>query len=213
MPGASFSNGHTGVGIASNAARRRRRTSRAGVRVQPRGQTAQGRFDPVFGSFMGIRSAGETYRHRRCTSVSHTCDSARHRTTTLDLTRPWEQSAFWFFAHTALPPGTTFSLLGEDPDLPPRNTVLQAPGGSWCEVREDRDDDGTRTVWETGPHSLWRIIEDAHARWCRLDRPGWGRFGLTVTAERQSIWLDTPDSEHIWTPPDFHRVLSPERGD
>ncbi|MDQ2883121.1 MAG: hypothetical protein M3Y48_18570 [Actinomycetota bacterium] len=169
--------------------------------LRRRGDTAEGRFDPTFGSFMGIRRTGETYRHRGSVVRSQTRDRAEQRATKLDLTRPWEQSAFWFFAHTALPPGTTFSLRGEGPDQPPRNTVLRAPDGSWCELREDREANGTRAVWETGHHSLWRIIEDAHTRWCQLGRPGWGRFGLTVTIERQSIWLDAPENGHIWTAP------------
>jgi hypothetical protein len=44
-----------------------------------------------------------------------------------------------------------------------------------------------------GPHRLWRIIEDTHAQGHRFGQPGWNRFGLTVTPEGQSIWLDTPD--------------------
>lgn len=114
------------------------------------------------------------------------------------MTRPWEHGVFWFYAHTALPPGTTFSLRGDGTDRPPRNTVLRAPDGSWCEVREEPDDDGTRAVWETGPHRLWRIIEDAYARWRALGRPGWERFGLTVTPERHCLWLDNPEGEHTW---------------
>lgn len=166
------------------------------VLLQRHGPIAEGRFDATLGSFMGIRRAGETYRRSAVGSQTREC--AEQRTTTLVLTRPWEQSTFWFFAHTVLPLGTTFSLRGEDPDQPPRNTVLQAPDGSWCEVREDPEVNGTRTVWETGPHALWRVIEDAHARWCGLGRPGWDRFGLTVTVERQFIWLDAPNSERPW---------------
>jgi hypothetical protein len=148
---------------------------------------------------MGIRRTGETYRCRASAAGSQNRECAERRATTLDLTRPWELSTFWFFVDTALPRGTTFSLRGEGPDQPPRNTVLQAPDGSWCEVREDREANGARTVWETGPHALWRIVEDVHARWCKLGRPGWDRFGPTVSVKQQSIWLDTPDSEHIWT--------------
>jgi hypothetical protein len=123
------------------------------------------------------------------------------RSTTLDVTRPWEHTAFWFFAHRMLPPGTSFSLRGEGPGQPPRNTMLHAPDGSWCEVRDEPERDGTRVVWETGPHQLWRIIEDSHAQWCRLGRPGWDRFGLTVTPEQHLIWLDAPDSRYCWPAP------------
>ncbi len=170
------------------------------VLLRRRGHIAEGRFDPTYGSFMSIRRRGETYQQARPTIVSQQRDSARQRTTTLDLTRPWEHSAFWFYAHTTLPSGTSFSLRGDGPDQPPRNTVLHSPDGSWCEVREDSER-GTRYVWETGPHSLWRIIEDTHAAWVVLGRPGWERFGLTATPDRQWIWLDSPHGDRAWTLP------------
>jgi hypothetical protein len=182
------------------------------VLLQRRGNTAEGRFDPTFGSFMGIRRRGETYRCGGRAVGTQTRECAKQRATTVDLTRPWELSSFWFFAHTALPQGTIFSLRGEGPDEPPRNTVLAAPDGSRCEVREDLEVNGTRTVWKAGPCALWRIVEDAHDRWCQLGQPGWGRFGLTVTVERQSIWLDAPDSEHIWTRPSGMRTSTADDG-
>ncbi|MGH3527564.1 MAG: protein-L-isoaspartate(D-aspartate) O-methyltransferase, partial [Pseudonocardiaceae bacterium] len=162
------------------------------VLLQKRGQQAEGRFDPTYGSFMGMRRDGDTYERARPASTSQGRDSAHERTTTLDLTRPWEHTSFWFFAHTGLPHGTSFSLRGDGPEQPPRNTVLHAPDGSWCEVREDSDN-GTRQVWEFGPQSLWQIIEDTHAAWVHQGKPGWERFGLTATFDHQLIWLDTPD--------------------
>ena len=159
------------------------------------GDHAQGRFDPVYGSFMAIRRAGETYRGT--TSLAQGRADAQQRTTSLHLTRPWEHTPFWFFTHFALPPGTSFSLRADNDDGPPTNTVLACPDGSWCEVRETVDD-GTRQVWEAGGHELWRIIEDRHAAWRALGEPGWDRFGLTVTPERQWAWLDSPDGQHIW---------------
>ncbi|MFY9806479.1 MAG: methyltransferase domain-containing protein [Pseudonocardiaceae bacterium] len=167
------------------------------VLLHKRDQQAEGRFDPTYGSFMGIRRDGDSYEQPRPASVSQGRDSAHERTTTLDLTRPWEHTAFWFFAHTALPPGTSFSLRGDGSDQPPRNTVLHAPDGSWCEVREDSDN-GLRQVWEAGPHSLWRIIEATHTAWVHHGKPGWERFGVTVTPDRQSIWLDTPNGRRTW---------------
>jgi len=160
------------------------------------GQKVEGRFDPVYGSFMSIRNQGQTYQPRPAGSRHR--ESAHQRTTTLSLTRPWEHPAFWFFAHTALPPGTSYSLRGEHPGQPPGNTVLHSPDGSWCEVRADPDDGGIRRVWEAGPHPLWRVIEDSHAAWVRLGHPEWERFGLTATPGHQRIWLDTPDSAHTW---------------
>jgi hypothetical protein len=167
------------------------------VLLRRQGLKAAGRFDPTYASFMGIRRHGDTYQQSRPATALRQRDSAHHRTTTLNLTRPWENTAFWFFAHTALPSGTSFSLRGDGPDQPPRNTVLHAPDSSWCEVREDSDN-GTRQVWEAGPHPLWRIIEDTHAAWVHLGKPSWERFGLTATPDHQFIWLETPDCQHTW---------------
>lgn len=158
------------------------------------GQLAEGRFDPTYGSFMSIRRPGDTHLQPRPPGADRTRDPAHQRSTMLDLTRPWERPAFWFYAHTALPAGTSFSLRGDGPELPPRNTVLHAPDGSWCEVRDEAEN-GTRRLWEAGPTSLWRIIEDTHQAWTALGRPGWERFGLTVTPDRQWIWLDSPRND------------------
>ncbi|MGH3910337.1 MAG: methyltransferase domain-containing protein, partial [Pseudonocardiaceae bacterium] len=166
------------------------------VLLQRHGNIAEGRFDPTYGSFMAIRRDGENYALPRSGAASQTRDSADQRTTTLDVTRPWEHTAFWFFAHTALPSGTSFSLRGDGPEQPPRNTVLYSPDGCWCEVREDAEN-GVRRVWETGPRPLWRIIEDAHTAWVALGQPGWERFGLTATPDRQWIWLDSPADERF----------------
>jgi len=78
-----------------------------------------------------------------------------------------------------------------------RATLVTADGassdGSWCEVGEH-----TGQVWEAGPTLLWAAVEDAHRRWRDLGEPGWDRFGLTVTPDRQWIWLDAPDGDHSW---------------
>jgi len=72
------------------------------------GDRAQGRFDPVHGSFMAMRRPGDTYRSTA--SFPQRRADARQRASWLDLTRPWEHTPFWFFTHFALPPGTSFSL-------------------------------------------------------------------------------------------------------
>ena len=91
------------------------------------GDRAQGRFDPVHGSFMAIWHLGDTYRSTA--SFPQRWADARQRASCLDLTRPWEHTPFWFFAHFALPPGTSFSLRADTGAGPPTNTVLAAPDG------------------------------------------------------------------------------------
>lgn len=49
------------------------------------------------------------------------------------------------------------------------------------------------TVYQSGHRSLWDEVEAAWHWWDLSGRPGFGRFGLTVTAEGQTAWLDAPD--------------------
>lgn len=62
---------------------------------------------------------------------------------------------------------------------------------SWAVVifREDRD---TATVYQAGPRRLWNEVEAAYRWWQRQGRPGFGRFGLSVSAAGEDAWLDTP---------------------
>lgn len=105
------------------------------VLLRRSGPLAEGRFDPTYGSFMSIRRPGDSYLHPRTSGAARSRDSARQRSTTLDLARPWEHSAFWFYAQTALPAGTSFSLRGDGPDQPPRKpscTHPTAPGARFA---------------------------------------------------------------------------------
>jgi protein-L-isoaspartate(D-aspartate) O-methyltransferase len=51
---------------------------------------------------------------------------------------------------------------------------------------------GQWPVRQLGPRRLWDEVEAAHARWDELGRPVRSRYGLTVTADRQLVWLDDP---------------------
>lgn len=76
-----------------------------------------------------------------------------------------------------------FSLHGD-------SVVLHAADGSRSEVSPDGE-----VSW-SGPHDLWRIMETRYDTWHALGSPGWDRFGLTVTADRQWVWLDDPAGAH-----------------
>jgi hypothetical protein len=52
---------------------------------------------------------------------------------------------------------------------------------------------GEHEVAQYGPRRLWGELEAAFDWWVRAGRPDSTRFGLTVTPEGQSYWLDTPD--------------------
>jgi protein-L-isoaspartate O-methyltransferase len=169
------------------------------VRLTRYPDRAEGRFDPTYAAFMGLRhqSAEHTPAPRR--PRRQRTGEPEHRTTTLDPRTPWESLVVWFLASFDL--GTTISLgYGRpDEDWKPTTTSITTGDGSWAEVTLDGH--GVHHVTEGGPRRVWRIIENAHALWNTLDHPGWDRFGLTVTEDHQQVWLDTPTSSHTWPLP------------
>ncbi len=52
-------------------------------------------------------------------------------------------------------------------------------------------------VWQAGPRRLWDETEAAFRWWEGQGRPGLSRFGLTVTARGERVWLDDPANS--WT--------------
>ncbi|MGW2545148.1 hypothetical protein ACWC5I_30795 [Kitasatospora sp. NPDC001574] len=55
-------------------------------------------------------------------------------------------------------------------------------------------------VRQSGPRRLWEEIHTAWGDWDKARRPGYERFGLTVTGSGEhTVWLDDPD--HHWSPP------------
>ncbi|MEV6764807.1 methyltransferase domain-containing protein [Streptomyces sp. NPDC051105] len=61
---------------------------------------------------------------------------------------------------------------------------------SWaCVVFRDGDE---AQVWQSGPRQLWDEVESAYRWWGRQGKPGYERFGLTVSAAGQRAWLDDP---------------------
>ncbi|MFC8077584.1 methyltransferase [Streptomyces sp. NPDC057307] len=62
-----------------------------------------------------------------------------------------------------------------------------------------RGEDGSATstatgedVWQYGPRDLWAGIEAVHREYTAAGSPHYEDFGLTVTAEGQSVWLREP---------------------
>lgn len=72
------------------------------------------------------------------------------------------------------------------------NLTISAPDGSQAHVTSEDE------LTQSGPRRLWDDIETIHQTWRVLDSPPRERFGLTVTPQRQTIWLDTPDSNRRW---------------
>lgn len=76
-------------------------------------------------------------------------------------------------------------------------TGVHASDGAWAEaettVRHDH-----YNVTQGGPRQIWDQIEHVAALWSQLGQPRAERFGLTVTADHQRLWLDTPEPEYAW---------------
>ncbi|MFJ3900116.1 methyltransferase domain-containing protein [Streptomyces sp. NPDC090025] len=83
----------------------------------------------------------------------------------------------------------------DDPDVAgvaSRLWIATTDATSWAAVDWDGKADDRFTVWQHGPRRLWDEVAAAYAWWLRNDRPGPGRFGLTVAAQGESVWLDDP---------------------
>ncbi|QDY77751.1 methyltransferase domain-containing protein [Streptomyces qinzhouensis] len=62
---------------------------------------------------------------------------------------------------------------------------------SWAAVMF-RGTTGLATVRQAGPRRLWTEVEEALHWWHAHGCPGFERFGLTVTAGGETVWLDDP---------------------
>jgi hypothetical protein len=62
-----------------------------------------------------------------------------------------------------------------------------------CKVALTPQRPGQWSVKEAGLTRLWSHIEEAFRAWDGAGRPGWERFGLTVTREGTTPWLNNPD--------------------
>jgi hypothetical protein len=69
--------------------------------------------------------------------------------------------------------------------------LLDVGTGSRADVRPNRD--GGWTVHQHGPVKLWDEVEEAILTWQGAERPHQSRFGLTVTRDRQYVWLGEQD--------------------
>ncbi|GII97123.1 methyltransferase domain-containing protein [Sinosporangium siamense] len=69
------------------------------------------------------------------------------------------------------------------------SVTLVADDSSWAEMPLKK----ATEVTLGGPRDVWAIVEDAHTWWESHGRPDVGEFGLSVTPERQWLWLETPD--------------------
>lgn len=69
-------------------------------------------------------------------------------------------------------------------------TVWLLAADSWASVEVS-----TGVVRQYGVRRLWDEVEAAYRWWVDAGRPDFTRFGVTVTAGRQWVWLDDPANE------------------
>lgn len=148
--------------------------------VRPDG-TAIGRF-PGFASYMMMRS-------QRPVGVADTDpDQARPFTTRIDPRTLAYAPAGADLAISALT-GLHSHTYRED-DFH-RMWVMggsdQWAAASWEPKREQYE------AFQIGDRAVWQEAVDAYFQWVSWGEPGRDRFGMTVTAEGQRIWLDTPE--------------------
>ncbi|MGH3978668.1 MAG: ATP-grasp peptide maturase system methyltransferase [Pseudonocardiaceae bacterium] len=167
------------------------------VRLTRYPDRAEGRFNSTYASFMALRhQPAEQAPHREQSREDRTREP-EYRTTTLHPRTPWDSLVVWFLASFDLGAEVSLGYCRPDVTWKPTATSITVGDGSWAEITL-ADDHGVRQVAEGGPRRVWRIVEDAHATWEMLGRPGWDRFGLTVTEKDQRVWLDAPTSDHTW---------------
>ncbi|MGH3564512.1 MAG: methyltransferase domain-containing protein [Pseudonocardia sp.] len=77
-------------------------------------------------------------------------------------------------------------------------TISDSAGST---ARLDRTENGAFLVTETGPRTLWNEVEHLHHQWQAWGRPHRERYGLTITAQSQTIWLDKPHDTPTWPLP------------
>ncbi|MPZ66961.1 MAG: methyltransferase domain-containing protein [Pseudonocardiaceae bacterium] len=153
--------------------------------LQRDGDTATGRFLPDWAGFMTMRHDDRAPQPRQ---PPRTRAGGRERRTSAPAP-PWTHSVPWFLAQFGMPDNLTFGQSIDDVTGDPGDIFLSATDGSWCEV-STQEDNGSRPVLEGGPVALWGHFERAYDRWQAVGEPGWERFGLTVTPNTHTVWLD-----------------------
>ncbi|MCK2240040.1 MULTISPECIES: methyltransferase domain-containing protein [unclassified Crossiella] len=74
--------------------------------------------------------------------------------------------------------------------------LYQVNTGSWAtvEVTAEHTAEGKFPVRQHGPRELWSEAEAAHNWWIAQGRPARTSYGLLVSGQQQSVWLNHPDN-------------------
>lgn len=166
------------------------------VRLVRSGDRAEGRFDNGYAAFMSMRHPDKP----EPTTVPRAHDPLCEGLTRL-TPKVWEQTVPWFIAALELPVRLTSLGFQMGGDGNPVAEMLAAEDGSSATADLTLGADGARRTVQMGPTRLWDAVERGYHVWEEADRPGWERLGLTVTTDRQWVWLDKPDNSLCWDIP------------
>ncbi|MFI2435549.1 protein-L-isoaspartate(D-aspartate) O-methyltransferase [Streptomyces sp. NPDC018693] len=140
---------------------------------------AEGRFLPTSSYFMAVRAAGTTGTPAHPGKPT----AAGGRPTGLDLTTVAEDEAFRFVLSLVAPDSGFAFERGDGGGV--TAVELWGADGAWARAEGN-------TAWQAGPRMLWDAVEAARELYVTNGRPGRERFGVTVTAAGQRVWLDAP---------------------
>jgi protein-L-isoaspartate(D-aspartate) O-methyltransferase len=152
------------------------------------GGTAVGRF-PEFANYMMVR--GQRTPDRSISSYTRGT-KPNPSTTRLDpRTVAWDSYGA-DIAIGALVPGVEKRMCAADDDSGEWTFWLLEPdSGSWASV-DYEPGRAEFAVEQSGGRRLWDEAAAAYLQWVAWGSPEQDRFGMTVTPEGQTIWLDSP---------------------
>ncbi|GHA65214.1 methyltransferase domain-containing protein [Streptomyces termitum] len=155
------------------------------------GRTAEGVFTG-YSAFMLLRSQRNRLKLYR--DVVHDEHVPRESATSLT---PWavagDDLSAQFSVGLAVPDVWHVWQPNPVPGVMSRLWLGTADATSWAAVDYDGETEEEFKVYQHGPASLWNAVKDAYTWWVDQGRPDPGRFGMTVTPEGQTAWLDGPD--------------------
>jgi methyltransferase of ATP-grasp peptide maturase system len=149
----------------------------------------EGHFTTRWGSFMTMRHHNDDAPTPPQPRSEHT----RRRTTTIPPHPWWDHRVGWLLAQFhGLPADVHIGMRLDPGTRQPTASFLSAPDGS-CAAVSLTSNNGHYDVIEGGPTALWDNVERAHQVWLEHGQPEWNRLGLTITPERQRLWIDSPE--------------------
>lgn len=122
----------------------------------------------------------------------HHREAADATTTGLSPLRIAEDPDALFYIGLALPDAWHLPVPADDDSGELTLWILADDQASWASA-DYAPGSASYAVVQYGPRRLWDEAEAAYRAWEALGRPSRDRAGLSVTADGQRVWLDTPE--------------------